>query len=206
MATWPRTRDGVAWGTALAICFVVVDSLLVIGTGQTRPDSVLSSSLGQAFIASQYALVAIWFAMSRAPFLGRVACLAILAQAWLNVTSPNDYAFGYHDHVEQLIGLGQLILIVPLPLLLMRLAGWEIGTAAQIAASRRTARLLWLGPLARRRGDRLGRSDRGVGNRGSPRNSRGSSCEPSDRRRVAGPLHSSCWIRVLRGRGRVLAK
>ncbi len=126
MSTWPRNRDGLAWGTALAIVFVAGHLLVATLSDDHDYESALIFPVMAAVIAAQLGLSAIWMAFGSSPISIRATCFAMTAAfpatLWLS-------EHGVVVETEAFVNLLKLlltILTVPTSFLALRLAGFDV--------------------------------------------------------------------------------
>ena len=124
MSIWPRTRDGLAWGAALAILFVASQVLIGLIVGPGVNDSAAVRPFAAALFSSELILLAIWTAFGKAPFSIRLACLALATMhpprgLWM----PTDFSLLLSFDS---LNLGLTFLAAPLLCFALRVTGFEV--------------------------------------------------------------------------------
>jgi hypothetical protein len=125
MSTWPRTRDGLQWGTALAVVVVAADLLFAIGSPHYFHFSdVPTSGLMSLLATGQLALLAVWTAFGTAPLLVRLTCLTVATTFCALVATING--FSYEASFQRMHEYAFMSLVIPFPCFLMRVFGFEV--------------------------------------------------------------------------------
>ena len=140
MSTWPRTRDGLQWGTALAIVFVAVDLLVAIDFEPRRKAAIFvrCQSPGRNADHKPDGVAGDLDGVRRKPLFVRSVCLAIVGLFPIIVETMWDLPsrFRFVQPSEMLAIVAGFTLLLPMPGFVLRLIGFDIVTRGCFKAGR----------------------------------------------------------------------